>query len=175
MNKQYLYNGNKYTLKSLTLGLMRDVMPVIVKLRKLIYQYTNDIDMTDVNKLRSVISELETAKEQLAQKLEGEVSNEERLNTADKINKLNEKILMHRTELESNSGISEKIKFYNECSAMAVIELFSDSALLNPVVDKLLTCSNNETEIDLTGPGAANFLLSVLADFFLLMMKSKTG
>jgi predicted RNA-binding protein with EMAP domain len=174
MSNQYLYNGNKYTLKPLTLSLMKDIMPVIIKLRKLIYRYTNDIDMSDVNRLRSVIADLECAKEQLAQKTD-KVSNEERLNIADRIYKLNEKILLHRSELENDSTISGKIKLYNECSAMAVVELFSDTDLLNPVIDKLLFCTDNDTEIDLTAPGAAGFLSLVFADFFLLMMKGNAG
>jgi len=167
MEKQYYYNGNHYTLKPLSLGIMKDIIPVIIRLRKLIYQYTNDIDMTEVNKLKFLIAGLEKAREQLTAQLEGELSNEERLHTANRINSLNEKILLYKSELESDRNISEKNKLYNECSAMAVFELFSDISLLQPVICKILSPEN--VEIDPRDPLAVKFLSNVLTDFFLLI------
>jgi len=166
MIKQYKYKDKIYIQKPLTLGLMKDIMPLLVRIRKLIYNYTSDIDMTEVNKARQNITDLEKAKEQLNEQLDSNLQNDERLHTINRINNLNEKILLHKYELKNNNELSEKIRLYNECSALAVYELFTDTELIKPVLGKLLESENTVEDINIEDPGSIKFVSEVMTDFF---------
>lgn len=175
MNKQYEYNGKQYKLKPLTLGVMKDIMPLLVRLRKHVYNYTSDIDMTEVNKARQRIADFEKAKEQLGEKLEGDLLNDERLHIINRLNNLGEKITLHKTELESDNRLAEKIKLYNECSSFAVIELLSDVKLVKPAINSLIECADGDVEINTEDPAAVKFILQILTDFFLLIKMNSAG
>lgn len=166
MNKQYQYNGKTYRLKPLTLGIMRGIMPALVKLKKLVYKYTSDIDMTEVNKNRQKIAELEKAREQLNIQLEDEIQNDERIKIINRINSLAEKAALYKTELENDRNLSGKIRLYNECSSMAVMELFSEAELVGAAVAAIL---EGDPHIDINNPDAVKFISEVLTDFFLLI------
>ena len=175
MKKEYCFNGKNFILKPLSLGLMKDIMPLLVRLRKLIYNYTSDIDMTEVNKARQNIADLEKAKEQLSEQLEGNVPSDERLHIINRINSLNEKITLYKNELDNNNDLSEKIRLYNECSALAVYELFTDPALIKPALGKLLEGENTVDDINIEDPGSIKFVSEVMTGFFLYIRKNKTG
>jgi hypothetical protein len=139
-------------------------MPLLIKLRKLVYKYTSDIDMTGVNKARTKISELSQAKEQLIRQLDEVNKNEERLSIINRINSLTEKINIYETELECDTELVNKQQLYNECSSMAVIELFGDEELITGAMDALLdpapcfSCNDHS---------AVKFIAEVLTGFFL--------
>ena len=173
MNNQYEYNGKKFKLKPLTLGLMKDVMPLLVRLRKLVYKYTSDIDMTEVNKARQRIADLEKAKQQLSGQLEDNLPNDERLHIINRLNSLGEKITLHKTELESDNKLAEKIKLYTECSSFAIVELLSDTELVKPAINSLIECGEGEFIINIYDPAYIKFITQVLTDFFLLIKMNR--
>jgi len=148
---------------------MKKAAPVIAKLRRLQYEYTKDIDMADVNKAKARINELEVAKNQLTNQIGASVSDEEKTGITSKINELEAKLEAAKKALETNSSFAHKIKVYNECSALAVLELFSDSELIRPAVESLV---DGDIDIDFNESGTLKFLTEVFTDFFLLI---KTG
>ena len=174
MNNQYTYNGTTYQLKPLILSVMKKAMPVIVKLRKLQYEYTKDIDMNDVNSEKNRLAELETAKKQLQELMLEDISNNKRIEIADKIFELNDMIQSTKDELNFNESYKQKIKLYNECSAIALYEIITDTELITPFIKSILTSgSGREINIDLSEPGAIEFVSAVFKDFFLLIPKNK--
>jgi hypothetical protein len=182
MEKQYQHNGKTYRLKPLSLGMMKTVMPLLVKLRKLQYEYTKDIDMSDLNNLKSHIGELETAKSQFEEQFENDIENGERTDIAGKISVIDDKIFAHRDELNINESFRQKIKLFNECSAMAVYEVVTDEDIIKPVMSAILTCDEGVDkeppaffeESGLSwGSMDESFILQVITDFFLLIQKSR--
>jgi len=174
MHKQYTFNGKTYQLNPITLSVMKCAIPVIVKLRKLQYEYTKDIDMRDVNIEKSRLAELETAKKQLSKLMLGDIMNEERLAIAEKISILNDKISAQKDELNLNEVFKQKTKLYNECFALAVYEVVTDTELIKPVIESLVTGSEgNDINIDYENTESIEFISKVIHDFFLHMQKNK--
>ena len=173
MDTKYQYNGKSYTLKPLTLGVLKKLMPLFAKLRKLQHEYTKDIDMSDVNKSRQRLNELEEAKKQLTDNAENEESNDNRLEAAEKLNKLNDKISAHRSELENNESFMQKIKLFNECSAFAIYEVITNIELIKPVIEAILEGDAGQLEINFEDPETIKFITRVITDFFLFIQKNK--
>ena len=173
MNNQYQHNGKSYTLKPLTLGVLKKIIPLLVKLRKLQHEYTKDIDMSDVNKSRRRLNELEEAKKQLTVIADNEESNEKRIEAIEKISKLNDKISAHRSELENNESFQNKIKLFNECPAFAIYEIITNIEIIKPVIEAVLEGDAGQIEINFEDPETIKFITRMITDFFLLIQKNK--
>jgi hypothetical protein len=63
--KTYNYKGLEFRLKDNDLELLKNAAPLLIKYRKLLHEYTKDIDMSEVNTYRDRMNELSTAASQL--------------------------------------------------------------------------------------------------------------
>ncbi len=166
-NKIYTYNNITYKLKPLTLNVLSLSVPVLVKYRKLQQKYTADINMKAVENSKLRIAELELSIDQLK-----ENSEEPGANKGGRIEELEQKLKIANGEFENDSELQSKLKLYNECLGLAMLELIGDARLLKPFLLNVLEPvgeSSSEINIDLQEPSAVEFVKDVVPDFFALI------
>lgn len=168
--KIYTYKGSIYKMKPLNLGLMHKAAPLLVRYRRLHYEYTKDIDMTSVDALQDRVKELKTAVSQLEQDSN---TNE------DRIISLKAKLSEAETELRDNPSLGKLMKLYSDTEGLAMYELITDTAVIRPVISAILVKVDevNKThinpELDLNEPEIIEFVKEVITDFFSYTLQSR--
>ncbi|HWA06953.1 MAG TPA: hypothetical protein VG961_10435 [Ignavibacteria bacterium] len=161
MNNIYEFNGNKYRLKKLDLGVLHKAAPLLIKYRELVYKYSAVIDTSqlmyaenEVSTIRSAINETRTesnADEELLKKLDEKLAEAQKLLNKPKL-QLQRK---HLAEIES----------------LALFEIITDAEFISVLFTDILQsdegakvkfCKNSFCEIS-----SIEFIKKVIADFFL--------
>ena len=161
MNNIYEYNGNKYKLKKLDLGVLHKASPFLIKYRELVYKYSAGIDTSqllyadnEVSNLKKAFEEAESetpVNEELLNKLEQKLSNAEKLLNAPPLAKLRK----HLAEIES----------------LALFEIITDAEFISGLFsDILVSAEGARVKFDKNSFSEINsieFIKKVIADFFL--------
>lgn len=161
MKNNYEYNGKKYKLKKLDLGVLHKASPLLIKYRELIYNYSSGIDSSKLLYAENEISVIKQAIEEA----EKETPVNEKL-----INKLAQKL----EQAEAVLQVPEILLLKNhlaEIEALALFEIITDEELIsglfsdileNPDGGKVKFDKNTFNEIN-----SLEFIKKVIADFFL--------
>lgn len=161
--KTYNYKGMQFSLKSNDLELLKNAAPLLIKYRKLLHEYTKDIDMSEVNMFKEKMNELSTAASQLI-----DSDDETDKNRADELMlKLNETEL----EFESNSKAVSLMKLYNDCEGFVLLELIADVNFMKPFMNKILTGPVDKLNFD--DEEIVTLIKDAVEDFFIITGKSK--
>lgn len=167
-DKTYSIQGNEFIMLPLNLGLMNKAAPLLLKYRKLHFEYTGDIDMKQVEEAEEKISDLKTVIDELEDK-EGDNSG--------RIVEQKEKLQMLEEQFENNRKLQSLISFYNDCEGLAMYRLLTDGNIIKPFLKNVLApagnCSTAKIEnVDFNLAGAPEFIKEVLTDFFTLTLQN---
>lgn len=166
--KEYKYGGHSFRLLPNTIKLLNLAAPVLIKYRKLEYQHTKDIDLTTVHEIRMRFDELKDSINDLESVPEAE-------RDIKRIESLKETLKAEQLEFESDTSLQNGIELYNDCVALAMFELVTDISLMRPLMDNILVGDVKAGTLDYTDPKIVDFIKEVIADFFLISLKSKAG
>jgi hypothetical protein len=163
-NKIYTYNCRQYRMGKFDLGLLNKAAPLLLKYRKLLYEYTKDIDLAEVNEAEERITELKTAIEQL-----GEAGNKT------ETERLTEKLRIEEEAFGGNARLQSALKLYNDCTGLALYSLITDGETLNPFLNGILECVTGKEKfqgLDMNDTSSINFAREVLGDFLACTLRS---
>lgn len=163
-NKIYTYNGRQYRMLGFDLGLLNKAAPLLLKYRKLLYEYTRDIDLAEVNEAEERITELKTAIEQL--KEAGNKAEAERLNG---------KLRSEEEAFAGNRRLQSALKLYNDCTGLALYSLITDGETINPFLTGVLESTEGKEKfpgLDVNDINCVNFAREVLGDFLACTLRS---
>lgn len=171
INKTYTFRGQSFQLLPNNLSLLNKAAPLLIKYRKLHFEYTKDINMQPVEELREGINELRTAITQLES-----IENKDQARTEE----LAEKLSKTEGELKNNNALQSLIKLYNDCEGLVMYELITDIAFIKQFLKKILVGTaessgkpGNIDELDFTDTGITDFIKEIITDFFLAALKNK--
>jgi hypothetical protein len=157
----YTFKNIKYKLKPLTLAVLSAAAPMLAAFRKLVYKYTADIDMSEVNSAKERISELETAIRQTEENEPGTDNN--------RSIELNNSLDKAKRELQNNQYFQSALKLYNECSGLAMLELMGSKELITGFIENVVCSADgngSKVHLDFSDKEAAEFVKDVVTDFF---------
>jgi len=163
-SKVYKYNGKQYRMLSFDLGLLNKAAPLLLKYRKLLYEYTKDIDIAEVREAEERITELKTAIEQLSKA--GSKSEAERLNG---------KLRSEEEAFAGNRRLQSALKLYNDCTGLALYSLITDGETINPFLKDVLSGFGEGEKfpgLDVNDINSINFAREVLGDFLECTLRS---
>jgi hypothetical protein len=164
-NKVYCFNGKNFRLRNIDLGVLNKAAPLLLKFRRLQFEYTKDIDDTELRKAKAEIEDIKTALSQLET---GSNGNE------NEICRLKDKLRVSETEFENNSPLQSMQKLINDAESLALFELLTDRETILPFLKNVLEAENcSLDEINFDKPGVLEFIRAVVTDFFLLTLKNK--
>lgn len=166
--KVYEFGGHKFKMSPNTIGLLHLAAPVLIKYRKLEYQYTNDIDLSEVHKVNERLEELKDAIADL-QEVPEDVRDIKR------IEELRETLKAENEAFLNDTGLQNGIQLYNECIALAMYELITDMSLMRPLMNNILVGDIKAGMLDYTDPAIVDFIKNVIADFFFITKQSKSA
>lgn len=166
-DKIYSIQGNSFKMLPLNLGLMNKAAPLLLKYRKLHFEYTGDIDTSRVENAEENISGLKTVIDELEDK-EGDHSA--------RITELKEKLQLLEEEHKNDRKLQSVIKLYNDCEGLAMYELLTSRNIIIPFLKNVLADAGGNIpsqidNIDFNLAGAADFIKEVLTDFFTLTLQ----
>lgn len=174
-NKIYTFRGQSFELLPNDLSLLNKAAPLLIKYRKLHYEYTKDINMQPVEEIRERAGELKTAITQLES-----IENKDQT----RIDELTEKLHKTEDELKNNNSLQSLIKLYNDCEGLVMYELITDIEFMKPFLKKILAGTaegnaasggkpGNFDELDFTDTGIPDFIKEIITDFFLAALKNR--
>jgi hypothetical protein len=177
--KTYAFNGAAFQLKPNDLELLKDASPLILKHRKLVHEYTKDIDMSEAERFKDRIRELETAIKQLEETgpvdgtepvpcKQGQFDPIPAVMAQNRIDLLRDKLNEVKAEFENNYKVQSLIKLHNECEGSALMELVTDAEFMKPFLKKILLPVNDSDidKIDFEDIAVVGFVKEVVMDFF---------
>lgn len=127
-NKIFTYNGRQYRMRQFDLGLLNKAAPLLLKYRKLLYEYTKDIDLAEVREAEERITELKTAIDQL--KEAGNKTEADRLSG---------KLKDEEAAFAGNRRLQSALKLYNDCTGLSLYCLITDGEIINPFLKDVLS------------------------------------
>lgn len=150
------------------LGLMNKAAPLLMKYRRLHYEYTKDIDMSRVEEVQNRIDELKTA---IAQIEPAGTAHNARLHT------LKEKLIAAESELSSNASVRNLVKLYRDTEGLAMYKLITDTGIIKPfLVDIMIPTESNchkVNDLDFNDRGILGFIKEVITDFFSYTLQNR--
>jgi hypothetical protein len=159
-NKIYKYKDQEYRLKNNDLELLRLAAPVLIKYRKLLHEYTKDIDLSELEYYKSKISELKTAIIQL---------NED--NDDDKVKELSRNLNIAEKEFCDNTELHSLISLYSDCEGLVLLEVISDIDFIKPFIKRILT--GDTSKLDFDDDEILNLIRDAVSDFFIITSRSR--
>ncbi len=164
-NKVFSLNGNDYRLKRIDLGVLNKAAPLLLKFRRLQYEYTKDIDDTELRKAKAEIEDIKTAISQIES---GDACD------GNEISGLKKKLTAAETELKNSGSLQAIQRLVNDAESLALFELFTDMDTILPFLKNVLDPVNGKIpEVSLDEPDALVFIKEVVTDFFALTLRSK--
>ncbi len=169
-NKIYSYKDKSYKMAPLNLGLMNKAAPLLIKYRKLHYEYTKDIDMSRVEAIQNRIDELKTA---ISQVESGTNAGEDRLAA------LRSKLAEAENELNDDVSLRNLMRFYRDSEGLAMYELITDAKVVKPLLSNIMIPADSESirdklrEQDFNVPEIFDFIKEVLTDFFSYTLQNR--
>jgi hypothetical protein len=162
--KIYTYKNKTYKLKPVTLEVLSSAAPLLAKFRKLQGEYTSDIDLSKVHDAKNRIIELETAIEQLKENS----GNEDKEGSVIRISELEQKLNEAIESFNNNDKLQSKLKLYNECTGLAMMELLGSTDVISLFLKKAIcsTEGSKELVINYDDTDAIDFIREVITDFF---------
>lgn len=151
-------------MRQFDLGLLNKTAHLLLKYRKLLYEFTKDIDLAEVNEAEERISELKTAIEQLNKA--GSKSEAERLSG---------KLRSEEEAFAGNSRLQSALKLYNDCTGLALYSLITNPDIINPFITGVLECVTEKEKFPGLNPNeinSINFAREVLGDFLACTLRS---
>ena len=177
-NKIYSIQGQNFSLLPNDLNLLNKAAPMIAMLRKLSYEYTKDLDLSEANEYKLRISEISEAKVQMEDILsEGvdengvELSSEKITEMYGRIDELQNKYDEITEELKQNTVVQNMLRLKEELESYALIELLTDISFLKPILKKILKGGDID-KIDFSNNETIGFIKDVVTDFFTVMNRS---
>jgi hypothetical protein len=174
-NKIYELQGQTFTLLPNDLNLLNKAAPMIARLRKLTYEYTKDLDLSEVQAYRLRLADLNEAKTQIDELLvsnldenSNELTESKRSELEIRRNELSGKIESVNREFNTNSSLSNLLKLKEELESYALIELLTDIEFLKPVLKKILKGGSVDS-LDFSNSDIIGFIRNVVTDFFSVM------
>jgi predicted house-cleaning noncanonical NTP pyrophosphatase (MazG superfamily) len=161
--KTYNYKGLEFRLKDNDLELLKNAAPLLIKYRKLLHEYTKDIDMSEVNTYRDRMNELSTAASQLIDS--DDAADKER--AEELMAKLNET----ESEFEENTKAMSLMRLYNDCEGFVLLELIADVNFMKPFMQKILT--GPVDKLNFEENDIITLIKDAVEDFFIITGKSK--
>jgi len=161
MNNIYEFNGNKYKLKKLDLGVLHKASPLLIKYRELVYKYSAGIDSSQLLFAENELGILKDAIEEA----ESETPVNEEL-----LNKLQLKLKEAEKLLNAPSLVQLK-KHLVEIESLALFEIITDAEFISGLFsDILVSAEGARVKFDKNSFSEINsieFIKKVIADFFL--------
>ncbi len=177
-SKSYEIQGQTFALLPNDLNLLNKAAPMIARLRKLVYEYTKDLELSEVNEYRSRLNELTEAKKQLEEILNSnedenanELTEDKKNELQNRINEISERTDSLTVEFSENTALLNLLKLKEELESYALIELLTDIDFLKPVLKKILTGGKVES-LDFTNTSVIGFIRDVVTDFFTVMNRN---
>ncbi len=161
MDNSYEFNGCKYRLRKLDLGVLHKASPLLIKYRELIYRYSAGLDTSKLLYAENEVSNIKQAIEDAKTQIQVD-------ETA--LNKLMEK-LKEAEKVLQNPGIATLKKHLAEIEALALFEIITDAEFISGLFKDILVSDEGakvkfQTTM-LTDIGSVEFIKKVIADFFL--------
>src|SRR5687767_8533242 len=120
-NKTYELQGQTFTLLPNDLNLLNKAAPMIARLRKLTYEYTKDLDLSEVQAYRTRLEELNEAKTQVDEILASgldengnELTYDKRSELEIRVNEVSGKIESVNREFNANTSLLNLLKLKEE-------------------------------------------------------------
>lgn len=177
-NKTYEIQGETFKLLPNDLNLLNKAAPMIARLRKLTYEYTKDIDLSEAQQYKSRLAELNEAKAQLDELLSAnkddngnELSEDKKTELKNRLDDIAGKIGENAEGFNNNTALLNLLKLKEELESYALIELLTDIDFLKPILKKIL-CGGKIELLDFTDAGIIGFIRDVVTDFFSVMNRS---
>jgi benzoyl-CoA reductase/2-hydroxyglutaryl-CoA dehydratase subunit BcrC/BadD/HgdB len=179
--KIYTYKGNTFGMRDNDLELLKYASPVLVKYRKLLYEYTNDIDMSALDTHRQRLDQFKTAVSQLQELLkeipenieEEDIENEQNKSKyTGEIERLTKLLNETQKEFDNDIIVQKQIRLYNECEGFVILNIISDIQFIKPILKNILT--GDFRLLDFNDPGIIDFIREVVIDFFLIIARNKS-
>lgn len=177
-NNTYKIQGQTFQLLPNDLSLLNKAAPMIARLRKLVYEYTKDIDTTSADKYNERINELSESKQQLEEIINSgmdengnELTEDSRNKLNSRINELTEKHKLAVNEFNNDAIASGALKLKQELEGYALIELLTDIDFLKPILKKILVGGSTDN-LNFNDGEAIGFIRSVVTDFFTVMNRN---
>lgn len=177
-SKTYTIQGQDFTLLPNDLNLLNKAAPMIARLRKLVFEYSKDIDTSEADSYKARINELTEAKVQLEEILAAcrdetgnELSEDRRTELSGRVSEICRKIDEVTNDFSSNGAAMGVLKLKQELESYALIELLTDIDFLKPIMKKILKGGNID-KLDYSDPAIIGFIRDVVTDFFTVMNKN---
>lgn len=167
--KEYIFDGNKYTMLSDSLDLLNNANDMLVYYRKQVYKYMSDLDFreltqynADLKKLKDGLIEAESSLEEADEEKAKEIN----------INIENIKGLITEKENEFNDNIAliNMAQLKSDCENAIIISIMSDKALMKKTIKGIL--KGDFSKINFESPDIFKFIREVILDFFIFMGNS---
>ncbi len=161
MNSIYEFNGRKYRLRNLDLGMLHKASPLLIKYRELIFKYSSGIDTSKLLYSENEVSTIKLAIDEAMRDIpvdDGLLSKlRKRLREADQV--------LLKPEI-----ITLK-KHIAEIECLALFEIITDAEFVSGLFsDILLTEEGKKANFDknsFSDLASIEFIKKVIADFFL--------
>lgn len=160
VNKIYKYKDQEYRLKSNDLELLRFAAPVLIKYRKLLHEYTKDIDLSELEYYQSRISELKTAISQLIDD-----------NDDDKVKELSSKLNEEEMKFCENTELNSLMSLYSDCEGLVLLELISDIDFIKPFIKRILI--GDTSKLNFEDEEILMLIRDAVSDFFIITSRSR--
>jgi predicted RNase H-like nuclease (RuvC/YqgF family) len=164
-NKIFSNKGSTYRLRKIDLGVLNKAVPLLLKFRRLLFEYTKDIDDSELHKARNEIEEIKTAISQVESLVPADTDESARLKG---------KLDKAESELKNNGKLQSQLQYISEAETLALFELLTDRNTILPLLKNILEpIDNTNAEIDIEDSGSLEFIKEVVTDFFSLTLGSK--
>lgn len=177
-NKTYEIQGQTFKLLPNDLSLLNKAAPMIARLRKLTYEYTKDIDLSEAQEYRNRLSELNEGKAQIEELLSSgldentnELDEEKKSEFQTGVVNITKNIEVVNEEFNSNTPLQNLLKLKEELESYALIELLTDIEFLKPILKKILTGGKIDS-LDFSDTCIIGFIRDVVTDFFTVMNRN---
>jgi hypothetical protein len=156
----YTYKGLQYKLKDNDLELLRLAAPMLIKYRKLLYEYTKDIDLTELEEYRTRIYDIKTAISQHINDEDDEIGKQ-----------LIRTLTIAEKEFSDNAKIQSLMSLYADCEGLVLLEIISDINFIKPFIKRILI--GDTEKLNFEDDEILKLIRDAVSDFFIITSRSR--
>jgi len=171
--KIYTFNGTSFTMLKNSLDLLNNANDMLIKYRKKLFEYTSDLDMSEVNKYRNMIEEHNISIQFIEKRYAEAISANDEQKAAEEKNEMARvRSLLDEMETEFNNNVTLQnlIRLESDCRDFVLLAIITDKKLMKKTLSAILI--GDTSKLDFEHPDIFHLIRKVITDFFLFMGKN---